>query len=217
MARQINSAGLHLIASSEGLRLNAYQDVAGIWTIGYGHIGGVGPGMTITEDEALAFLREDLEDEALAFLREDLGQAEAAVDAATSSVATDDNQFAAMVSLCFNIGSGNFRTSSVLRLHRAGNPAAAADAFLLWDKAVSMGNSKRWKASGAGGSVKGSFISRRLHDAIICILDIGALGDPPLCRAGHSRIRSRGCAAGMARHLGTRTRLGGRRRQRAQQ
>jgi lysozyme len=123
MARQINDAGLQLIASSEGLRLNAYQDVAGIWTIGYGHIRGVGPGMTITEDQAMNFLREDL------------GQAEAAVDAATSSVATDDNQFAAMVSLCFNIGSGNFRTSSVLRLHRAGNPAAAADAFLLWDKA----------------------------------------------------------------------------------
>ena len=38
MARQINDAGLQLIASSEGLRLSAYQDVAGIWTIGYGHI-----------------------------------------------------------------------------------------------------------------------------------------------------------------------------------
>jgi lysozyme len=38
MARQINSPGLSLIASSEGLKLQAYQDVAGIWTIGYGHI-----------------------------------------------------------------------------------------------------------------------------------------------------------------------------------
>jgi lysozyme len=123
MARQINNAGLNLIASSEGCKLTAYKDVAGIWTIGYGHIRGVVEGMTITQDQAMAFLREDL------------GQAEGAVDAATSSVATDDNQFAAMVSLCFNIGSGNFRTSSVLRLHRAGNPAAAADAFLMWDKA----------------------------------------------------------------------------------
>jgi lysozyme len=123
MARQINDAGLNLIASSEGLRLDAYQDVAGVWTIGYGHIRAVEPGMTITQDQALGFLREDL------------GQAEAAVDAATSSVETDDNQFAAMVSLCFNIGSGNFRTSSVLRQHLAGNPAAAADAFLMWDKA----------------------------------------------------------------------------------
>jgi lysozyme len=104
-------------------RLEAYQDVAGIWTIGYGHIGGVEQGMTVTEDQARAFLREDL------------GQAEAAVDTATSSVETDDNRFAAMVSLCFNIGSGNFRTSSVLRLHLALEPAAAADAFLLWDKA----------------------------------------------------------------------------------
>ena len=123
MARQINTAGLDLIASSEGRRLEAYQDVAGIWTIGYGHIGGVQPGMTIDANQAMAFLRQDL------------SQAEAAVDAATSSVATDENQFAAMVSLCFNIGSGNFRTSSVLRLHLAGTPAEAADAFLLWDQA----------------------------------------------------------------------------------
>ncbi len=79
--------------------------------------------MTITEDQALAFLRQDL------------GHSEAVVDPATSSVATDDNQFAAMVSLCFNIGWGNFRTSSVLRLHVAAQPGAAADAFLLWDKA----------------------------------------------------------------------------------
>jgi len=130
MARQINDAGLQLIASSEGLRLSAYQDVAGIWTIGYGHIRGVGRGMTITENQALAFLQEDA------------GQAAATVDAGTSSVATDDNQFAAMVSLCFNIGSGNFRTSSVLRLHRAGNPAGAADAFLMWDKAHVNGELK---------------------------------------------------------------------------
>jgi lysozyme len=122
MARQINDPGLQLIASCEGCKLTAYQDVAGIWTIGYGHIAGVEPGMTITQNQAHAFLREDL------------GHAEAAVDSATSSVPTDDNQFAAMVSLCFNIGSGNFRTSSVLRQHVARNPAAAADAFLMWDK-----------------------------------------------------------------------------------
>jgi len=58
MARQINDAGLQLIASSEGLRLSAYQDVAGIWTIGYGHIRGVGRGMTITDDQAMASAAE---------------------------------------------------------------------------------------------------------------------------------------------------------------
>jgi GH24 family phage-related lysozyme (muramidase) len=121
--RASNEAGIGLIASSEGLRLQAYQDIAGNWTVGYGHVSGVQPGMTITDREAVEILKADLAD------------AEASVEALASDVPTDDNQFAAMVSLCFNIGSGNFRTSSVLRQHRAANPSAAADAFLLWDKA----------------------------------------------------------------------------------
>lgn len=122
MAREIDAAGLALIKRFEGLRLEAYQDVAGIWTIGYGHTRGVVPGMTITEAQA---------DQALA---DDLGGAEAVVDDATADVATGDNQFSAMVSLCFNIGSANFRASTVLREHRAGAFAAAADAFLMWNK-----------------------------------------------------------------------------------
>ena len=122
MPRHINEAGLAMIKSFEGLRLDAYRDPVGIWTIGYGHIRGVQPGMTITEPQATDFLRQDL------------AAAENSVGAVTADAPTTGNQFSAMVSLCFNIGSGNFRTSSVLRQHRAQNPAAAADAFLLWDK-----------------------------------------------------------------------------------
>jgi len=87
MARTINSAGLQLIKDSEGLKLQAYQDVAGIWTIGYGHTGGVQPGMTITDDQASQFLMQDLAD------------IENQIDSATSPVPTTDNQFAAMVSV----------------------------------------------------------------------------------------------------------------------
>lgn len=123
MARAIGPDGLALIKEFEGLRLAAYQDVAGIWTIGYGHTRGVFPGMVITEDEA---------DETLA---DDLQGAENAVDGATADVATTGNQFSAMVALCFNIGSANFRRSTVLGRHRAGDCPAAADAFLLWNKA----------------------------------------------------------------------------------
>src|SRR6202035_3888215 len=47
---------------------------------------------------------------------------------------TVPHQFDALVSLCFNIGAGGFHSSTVLRQHRAGNYAAAADAFLMWDK-----------------------------------------------------------------------------------
>lgn len=123
MARQIDEAGLALIKQFEGLQLDAYQDVAGIWTIGYGHIKGVYPGMQMTPEQA----EQTLED--------DLAGTESVVDDATAGCATGDNQFAAMVALCFNIGSANFRASSVLRDHLAGNYGPAADAFLMWNKA----------------------------------------------------------------------------------
>ncbi len=121
MARQINEAGLDLVKRNEGLRLTSYQDVAGIWTIGYGHTPAQ-PDTTITEEQATSLLIGDL------------GLAEGTVDAATADVATGDNQFAAMVSLAFNIGGNAYRSSTVLRLHRAGDYAGAADAFLMWDK-----------------------------------------------------------------------------------
>lgn len=121
--RTINRAGLDLIKHFEGCRLHAYQDVAGIWTIGYGHTAGVCEGMIFTQAQA---------DQALVA---DLGDAELTVDAAVRGVATTDNQFAAMVSLCYNIGSGNFDLSTVLREHCAGHAQRAAEAFLLWNKA----------------------------------------------------------------------------------
>src|SRR5438270_11416483 len=60
MPRHINEAGLAMIKSFEGLRLDAYRDPVGIWTIGYGHTLGVQPGMTLTEPQATDFLRQDL-------------------------------------------------------------------------------------------------------------------------------------------------------------
>ena len=124
MARVINEQGLALIQNAEGLRLEAYQDVRGIWTIGYGHTAGVIEGMQITPDQAEQFLKDDV-----------LG-AENAVNAGVGQAATSDNQFSAMVSLCYNIGAGNFGSSTVLREHVAGSTGAAADAFLLWNKAT---------------------------------------------------------------------------------
>jgi lysozyme len=123
MPKTTNEAGLALIKEFEGFAPDAYQDVAGIWTIGYGHIRGVQPGMHFTAEQAETVLEDDLRG------------TEGAVASAIGSAATSDNQFAAMVALCFNIGSGNFRTSSALREHCAGNTQKAADAFLLWNKA----------------------------------------------------------------------------------
>jgi lysozyme len=123
MARQINDQGIALIKRYEGVKLDAYQDVAGIWTIGYGHIKGVTPGMHISDDEAEQALQDDLTG------------TEAAVADATSDADTTDNQFSAMVCFAFNVGTANFRQSTVLKEHLAGNDERAADAFLMWNKA----------------------------------------------------------------------------------
>jgi len=122
MTRTINDAGLALVKHFEGCKLTAYQDVAGIWTIGWGHTGKVTAGMTWTQAQA---------DQALLT---DLLATETAVENAVAGVATTDNQFAAMVVLAYNIGSGAFASSTVLREHRAGQTQSAADAFLMWNK-----------------------------------------------------------------------------------
>jgi lysozyme len=123
MSRKTNSRGVALIKEFEGVNLDAYQDIAGIWTIGYGHIKGVTPGMHISAEEAEQTLQDDL------------GGTEAAVDDATKSESTTDNQFAAMVAFAFNVGTANFRQSTLLKDHLVGKYPDAGDDFLLWNKA----------------------------------------------------------------------------------
>lgn len=108
----------------ESFRSTAYLDIAGVCTIGFGHTGpDVHMGMTCTRAQAIDTLNNDMTTDRNMVWR------------LVSDVATMNDQLAAMTDLCFNIGIGNFRQSSVLRLHRAGQYDAAADAFLLWDKA----------------------------------------------------------------------------------
>lgn len=117
--RKINNNGLDLIKHYEGLRLEAYQCSAGVWTIGYGSTRGVKPGMVIDEAEAEHRLRVDV-----AF-------AEIAVNKLVTVDLTDD-QHAALVSFVFNLGAGNFGKSTLLRKLNAGDYEGAADEFPRW-------------------------------------------------------------------------------------
>jgi lysozyme len=122
-----SSKGIALIKRFEGNRLEAYKDLVGVWTIGYGHTSMAGapkvePGMKITQAEA-----EDI-------LIRDLVKYETGVSKALTKVPTQ-NQFDAMVSLCYNIGPAAFAKSSIVRHFNAGNVEAAANSFLLWKKA----------------------------------------------------------------------------------
>lgn len=122
MPRSINGAGYLLVKEFEGLRLRAYLCPAGVWTIGYGHTDGVREGMTITQTQADDFLDRDLD-----WAEECVGK---------FAKDPSDNEFAAMVSLCFNIGAARFAKSTVLRLHNAGDKLGAARAFRMWNKAT---------------------------------------------------------------------------------
>lgn len=115
-----NFEGQQLIRGFEDLRLSAYQDGGGVWTIGYGHTGPeVIKGLWITVRHA-----EEL-------LVIDLAEAEAAVDMLVS-VPLNENEFSALASLVYNIGAGRFRSSTMLRLLNMEHRVRAAAEFKRW-------------------------------------------------------------------------------------
>jgi lysozyme len=124
-----SNKGIELIKRFEGLRLKAYQDSRGTWTIGYGHTGGVKSGDTITEQEAVELLARDLK------------TAEDAVN--EQNLSLSQNQFDALVSFVFNVGTGNFRSSTLLKKAKA-NPddPTIRNEFLKWNKARINGTLK---------------------------------------------------------------------------
>lgn len=107
------------IFNFEGCRKQAYQDSAGIWTIGVGHTRGVQPGNSCTTEQAQSWFTEDLED------------AEAAVDHLVT-VPLSQGQFDALVSFTYNLGATRLKTSTLLKYLNDGRTFAAAGQFKLW-------------------------------------------------------------------------------------
>ncbi|WP_348922112.1 lysozyme [Enterococcus rotai] len=97
----ISQKGILLIKKFEGLRLTAYQDSAGIWTIGYGHTKDVYAGMSITEAKAEAFLKEDMLTHASGISK-------------YVTVQLNQNQFDALASFHFNLGPNILYNSTLL-------------------------------------------------------------------------------------------------------
>lgn len=125
---QINQSAVDLVKEFEGLRLTAYRDAVGVWTIGYGTTAAAGvgieprAGMTITQADAEEYLRRGL-DKFAAQIRPHI------------AVPVTDNQFGAMVSLAYNIGPGAFIKSTLLRRLNAGDYIGASAQFAVWNKA----------------------------------------------------------------------------------
>jgi len=121
--KTISKHGLDFIASFEGCSLTAYWDSLGsVWTIGYGHTGGVHKGQVITKQKALDLLKSDCSGAASAVNR-------------LVKVAINQNQFDALVSFTFNCGSGALQSSTLLKLLNAGDYKGAANEFPKWNHA----------------------------------------------------------------------------------
>ena len=97
---------LQKLMEMEGLRLEAYEDAAGVPTIGYGHTKNVRMGDRISEYWAKEMLREDIE--------------EAEWQVKELGVAKTEGQLDALVSFVFNLGIGRLNTSTLLKVIRNG-------------------------------------------------------------------------------------------------
>ena len=124
---KVNAEGYALIKRFEGCRLKAYKCPANVWTIGYGNTfyengDKVKEGDVITQqraEELAKFIIDQFAVSIAPFIQKTL----------------TENQFSACVSLAYNIGTGNFKKSSVFKkLNINPNDSTIADSFRLWNK-----------------------------------------------------------------------------------
>lgn len=129
------------------VNLDPYLCPADYWTIGWGHVVLSGKGVMLkgAGNKAAAYAMYPggiAMTEAETLLSADLVRYERMVYNAIGDVPTTQNQFDALVAICFNIGGTAFAGSSVAKYHKARQYTKAADSFLMWTKATVNGVKK---------------------------------------------------------------------------
>ena len=135
---KIGYNGVELIKRFEGCELRAYKCPAGVWTIGYGHTKGVYEGQEISQSEA-----EDM-------LRHELVEYENYVNTYVTAPLSQ-YQFDALVSWTYNLGGGNLKSSTMLKVLNEGNYEEVPNQMKRWNK--------------AGGKVLEGLVKRREAEA----------------------------------------------------
>lgn len=140
---KISDKGIKLVTHFEGKHNKSYLCPANVWTIGYGHTGNVDgkpikAGLIISDEKVIELLKEDM------------AEFEKAVSKLVK-VPITQNQFDALVSFAFNVGSGALRTSTLLKILNSGewDNADIERQFLRWNKGggrVLAGLTRRRKA-----------------------------------------------------------------------
>ena len=136
----ISNKGLALIKKFEGFRDKAYQDIVGVWTIGYGSIKIKGrkvlPTDTVTEHEAEQLIEQELAQDVYPYLY---------------GLGLNQNQFDALCSFIYNLGATNFNKSTLKKKLLAEDYVGASFEFIKWNK--------------AGGNVVEGLTKRRLAES----------------------------------------------------
>ncbi|RNI30942.1 lysozyme [Rufibacter immobilis] len=149
MAYRISNNGINQIKKHEGVEYRMYRDVAGYPTIGVGHL------ILATEKHLLTKTLTESEVDEL--LRKDIARFEKNLNAVVK-VPLNQNQVDALLSLMFNIGSGAFNKSSILKRLNQKDYLRAANNFTLWNK--------------AGGKVVQGLVNRRLQERTLFLSPI---------------------------------------------
>lgn len=114
---KISNDCISLIKQFECCRLTAYKCPAGVWTIGYGHTAGVKEGMKISQAQAELYLLDDLQ------------KYSDKVNKYDSKYRWKQNEFDALVSFCYNVGSIDQLTANGTRSRQV-----IAEKILLYNK-----------------------------------------------------------------------------------
>jgi lysozyme len=112
-------AGMELVTDFEGCRLDAYKCPGNVWTTGVGHTVSARPGQVLSHEQVAENLVTDV------------AGAEHIVNRHVR-VPLSQGQFDALVSFAFNVGEGNFRSSTLLRKLNAGDYAGACHQLPRW-------------------------------------------------------------------------------------
>lgn len=120
----VSNKGVDLICEFEGKRLVAYDDGVGIWTIGFGTIK-YPNGVRVKKGDTCTL------EQAKEYMRHDLIEFEHTVNSSVK-VPLNQNQFDALVSLAYNIGSNAFKSSTLVKKLNTGDYQGAADQFNVW-------------------------------------------------------------------------------------
>lgn len=137
---ETSQEGIALIKHYEGCRLESYQCSAGVWTIGYGSTKNVKEGMSISSEKAEKLLINDIQ-----VFEKEIKK--------LVTVPLIQNQFDAIVSWTFNLGSSNLKTSTMLKVLNNGVYEAVPEQIKRWNK--------------VGGVVNDGLVKRRKSEALL--------------------------------------------------